>query len=151
MPRLPLATTLHVRDRCLCLATQRAARTLAKRFDTAFREVGLTNGQFSVLMTLNQFEPPSLGSVADLLAMDRSTLTAALKPLERAGLVQVRVDDRDRRGRRLKLTTKGHQQLSRALPIWRREHAAIQTSMGPLQKLHHTLGQLTELPASGTA
>ena len=99
--KIPLETTLEVRDTCLCLHVQRAARTLARRFDDALRPVGLTNGQFSLLMALNQPRPPALAPVARLLAMDRTTLTAALKPLERDGLVQVAVDPDDRRGRRL--------------------------------------------------
>src|SRR5579884_3121679 len=98
---LPLSTTHQVRDSCLCLHTQRAARALARRFDEAFRPVGLTNGQFSLLMALNRPEPPTLGSVAALLAMDRTTLTANLKPLERRGLVRVAVDPEDQRSRRL--------------------------------------------------
>ncbi len=83
----PYETTLYIRDHCLCLHAQRAARALARRFDRAFRPFGLTNGQFSLLMALNRPEPPAMGAVADLLAMDRTTLTAALKPLERRGLV----------------------------------------------------------------
>src|SRR3954454_3904308 len=88
---VPFATTVRVRDTCLCLHAQRAARALARRFDEALRPLGLTNGQFSLLMALNRPEPPGMGSVASLLAMDRTTLTAALKPLERRGLVEVRV------------------------------------------------------------
>ena len=96
-------TTLLVRDTCLCLHVQRAARALARRFDEALRPVDLTNGQYSLLMSLNRPEPPSIGEVAALLAMDRTTLTAALKPIERRGLVKVSVDDADRRSRRLGL------------------------------------------------
>src|SRR5580700_4648284 len=100
-------TTLRVRDCCLCLHVQRAARALARRFDEALRPVGLTNGQFSLMMSLNRPEPPGMASVASLLAMDRTTLTAALKPLERRGLVKVAADPLDRRSRRLTLTAKG--------------------------------------------
>src|SRR5262249_39225954 len=71
---IPFETTLHVRDHCLCLAAQRAARVLARRFDEALRPVGLTNGQFSLLMSLNRAEAPSIGAIAALLAMDRTTL-----------------------------------------------------------------------------
>src|SRR3982074_2999998 len=71
-------TTLRVRDNCLCLHMQRAARALARRFDEALRPFELTNGQFSLLMSLNRPEPPSMGPVASLLAMGRTTLTAAL-------------------------------------------------------------------------
>src|SRR3546814_1813697 len=55
---VPFETTLHVRDHCLCLAARRAARALSRRFDEALRPAGLTNGQFSLLMSLNRPEPP---------------------------------------------------------------------------------------------
>jgi DNA-binding MarR family transcriptional regulator len=122
----PFETTLHVRDTCLCLHLQRAARVVARRFDDVFRPLGITQGQFSLLMSLNRPEPPTMGSVADLLAMDRTTLTANLKPLERRGLVTVRVDESDRRGRRLALTPAGRALLSAAVPIWKRTHAALE-------------------------
>src|SRR3981189_1461379 len=86
---VPYETTLRVRDNCLCLHMQRAARALARRFDEALRPLALTNGQFSLLMSLNRPVPPSMGSVASLLAMDRNTLTAALQRLARRPLVAV--------------------------------------------------------------
>jgi DNA-binding MarR family transcriptional regulator len=123
--RIPYETTIRVRDTCLCLQTQRAARALARRFDEALRPVDLTNGQFSLLMSLNRPEPPSIGSVASLLAMDRTTLTAALKPLERRALLTVFVDPADKRSRRLMLTEAGGTLLARALPIWEDMHAIV--------------------------
>src|SRR5665811_2016274 len=104
---VPFETTLLVRDKCLCLHAQRTARALARRFDEALRPVGLTNGQFSLLTSLNRPVAPSIGSVAALLAMDRTTLTANLKPLERRHLVKVAVDKQDKRSRRLTLTAAG--------------------------------------------
>ena len=85
-------TTLRVRDCCLCLHVQRAARALARRFDQALQPLGLTNGQFSLMISLNRPQAPGMGSVAELLAVDRTTLTAALKPLQRRGLVKIMVD-----------------------------------------------------------
>jgi DNA-binding MarR family transcriptional regulator len=119
----PLEFTHRVRDNCLCLHVQRAARALARRFDEALRPLGLTQGQFSLLTSLNRPEPPSIGSVSNLLAMDRTTLTANLKPLERRGLVKVAVDKEDRRGRRLSLTAKGKALLGAAAPVWEETHA----------------------------
>src|ERR1700752_5087357 len=101
---VPFETTLRVRDCCLCLHVQRASRALARRFDEALRPLELTNGQFSLMMSLNRPEPPGMGSVASLLAMDRTTLTAALKPLERRGLIDVKADPTDKRGRLVVLT-----------------------------------------------
>jgi DNA-binding MarR family transcriptional regulator len=118
--------TDEVRDNCLCLHAQRAARALARRFDGALRPVGLTSGQFSLLISLNRAEPPTIGSVAALLAMDRTTLTANLKPLERRGLLTVLVDVTDRRIRRLALTAAGRDVLRSAVPAWRREQTAVE-------------------------
>ena len=120
------ATTLQVRDTCLCLHLQRAARAVGRHFDEAFRPLELTNGQFSLLMSLNRPEPATIGGVARLLAMDRTTLTAALKPLARRGLLRIGVDPTDRRNRRLTLTPAGRALLALALPVWQREHAAIE-------------------------
>ena len=122
---LPYGTTIEVRDTCLCLHLQRAARAVARRFDELMRPAGLTSGQFSLLMSLNRPEPPTMRAVAELLAMDRTTLTANLKPLERRGLVTVTVDAADKRTRRLTLTPSGHALLGAAVPVWRRAHAEI--------------------------
>ena len=119
-------TTLLVRDCCLCLHVQRAARALARRFDEALRPLGLTNGQFSLLMSLNRPEPPAMAAVASLLAMDRTTLTAALKPLARRGLVRIASDPADRRSRLIALTTKGMTLLARAVPIWQHTHREVE-------------------------
>jgi DNA-binding MarR family transcriptional regulator len=123
---LPLSATHQVRDACLCLHVQRAARALARRFDEVFRPLDLTHGQFSLLMSLNRPEPPSIGNVAALLAMDRTTLTANLKPLERRGLIKVSINKEDKRSRRLTITATGRALLARAYPLWRQTHAAIE-------------------------
>ena len=130
---VPFATTLHVRDHCLCLHVQRAARTLARRFDEALRPVDLTNQQFSLLMSLNRPEPPPIGPVASLLGMDRTTLTAALKPLERRGLVVVTAGEKDRRSRLLAITPEGIELLARAMPIWQRIHDAIDARLTDIE------------------
>lgn len=129
---IPFEATLEVRDTCLCLHAQRAARVLARRFDEALRPAGLTNQQFSLLMALNRPEPPTMSPVAQLLAMDRTTLTAALKPLERRGLLRAEADPADRRSRRLRLTEAGHAALLEALPIWKRTHADLEAGLPEL-------------------
>lgn len=118
-----------VRDCCLCLHVQRTARALARKFDDAFRPFGVTNGQFSLLMSLNRPEPPPMAPVAELLAMDRTTLTAALKPLERRGLVKVIPNPQDGRSRLLKLTAKGRELLAEAMPVWESTHAELDVKL----------------------
>jgi DNA-binding MarR family transcriptional regulator len=136
---LPFATTLQVRDTCLCLHTQRAARALARRFDEALRPANLTSGQFSLVMSLNRPEPPRIGEVAALLAMDRTTLTANLKPLERRGLVRVAIDAADKRGRRLVLTPRGRAALAEAMPLWEQTEQSIERLVGDPSQLREDL------------
>jgi DNA-binding MarR family transcriptional regulator len=144
-PTTTLETTHLIRDCCLCLHVQRAARALARRFDDALRPIGLTNGQFSLLVSLNRPKPPGMGAVAKLLVMDRTTLTAALKPLRRRGLVRVVADQADRRGRLMMLTAKGRRALARAVPIWKKNHAAVEALLrnGDAGRLRNNLRALS--------
>jgi DNA-binding MarR family transcriptional regulator len=76
--------------------------------------------------------------------MDRTTLTANLKPLERRGLVEVAVDKEDKRSRRLVITAAGRELLGRAYPIWRDAHTALEfkISHGSAADLRRMLGAL---------
>lgn len=141
---VPYSTTLHVRDRCLCLHVQRAARALARRFDEALRPLNLTNGQFSLLMSLNRPEPPNMAQISSVLAVDRTTLTAALKPLERRGLIRIVPDERDRRNRRVALTDAGIALLAQAVPVWAATHDEVDRLLGEdgPQRLRNDLNRL---------
>jgi DNA-binding MarR family transcriptional regulator len=135
LPGVPFSTTLLVKDCCLCLHLQRAARTLARRFDQALKPTKLTNGQFSMLISLNRpnsADVPlaTIGSIAELLGMDRTTVTAAVRILARRGLLRLEVQPSDRRNRVLRLTAKGMQLLTAAVPIWTRVHEEIEREMG---------------------
>lgn len=142
---IPFETTLLVRDTCLCLHVQRAARALARRFDQALRPLGLTNSQFSLMMSLNRPQPAPMGPVANLLAIDQTTLTAALKPLQRRGWVEILPNPRDRRARLLSLTPSGKAVLAEAVPIWERTHAEVEERLpdGDADRLRRDLLALT--------
>lgn len=127
---LPIEVTLEVRDRCLCLHLQRAARAVGRRFDEALRPFNLTHGQYSLLVSLNRPHPPRISDVATLLAMDRTTLTANLKPLARRGLLTITPDPKDKRGRLLNLTDPGRDLLVQAVPVWRETHDEIDQVLG---------------------
>lgn len=148
---LPLSVTHEVRDRCLCLHLQRAARAIGRRFDEAFRPVGLSHQQYSLLVSLNRPQPPKMGDISEFLAMDRTTLTANLKPLERRGLVKIAPDPKDRRSRRLALTDAGRDILALAVPIWRRTHDEVDglVADGDLAELRRDLVALTAADQAG--
>ncbi len=128
-PELPLDVTHEVGWACLCLRAQRAARQLARIFDEVFRPLNLTNGQFSLLMSLNRPEPPRLTDLTGQLGMDRTTLTASVKVLERRGLMVQQPDEKDKRAKRLTLTDAGRELLKEAVPIWRETHARVEGAL----------------------
>lgn len=147
---LPFQVTLEVYERCLCLSVHRAARALARRFDAALAPYGLNHGQFSLLMSLNRPTPPRLGETARFLAMDRTTLTANLKPLERQGHVSIIPDEDDRRSKRLVLTQSGHAVLKAALPVWREMHNEVDRLISaPPAELRAQLLQIADPQPAG--
>jgi DNA-binding MarR family transcriptional regulator len=129
-PASSLEMARMIGDTCLCLDVQRASRAIGRRFDEAFRPLGLNNGQFSLLMALNRPTPPTMSSLAERLAMDRTTTTANLKPLERRGLVAIRRDEQDARVRRIVLTEAGRAVLAEAVDRWRAANRAVLARLG---------------------
>ena len=125
-----IAATVEVHDTCLCFRAQKAARSMARRFDAALRPHGLTSGQFSLLNAANREDPATMSEIAALLGTDRTTLTAAVKPLARRGLVSVETGADDRRNRRIDLTDQGRALLARATPVWRDCHRTLDARLG---------------------
>lgn len=125
-----------VYGRCLSLNTRRAARVASRLFDEALRPHGLTSGQFSILVALIGLPEPSVSRLAELLAMDRTTLTANLKPLERAGLVANGRRPGDGRAKLLSITDHGRSVVADALPSWTRTQEVLERRLssdpGPL-------------------
>jgi DNA-binding MarR family transcriptional regulator len=111
-------TARDIATACICLNVRKAARQVARRYDEAFRPLGITSGQFSILAALLRNDPATLGGLADVLGMDRTTLNRNLKPLEEMHLVATVASPDDRRVRGLVLTAKGKDLLEAALPLW---------------------------------
>lgn len=132
---------------CVCLGVRRAARAVSRRYDEVLRPVGITSGQFSLLSALFGEDGLPLGSLADRMGMDRTTLNRNLKPLAEEGLVDSRAGD-DARQRLLALTPAGATRLEAALPLWREAQRDSQTRLGPTN--WQTLSkQLATLSGSG--
>jgi DNA-binding MarR family transcriptional regulator len=147
MPNLSYATTLLVRDTCLCLGVQRASRAIGRLFDDAFRPLGLNNFQFSLLMMLNRPSALTVGGLAECLGMDRTTTTANLKPLERHGLLTIRRAEDDARIKHVVLTEAGRALLAEAVGRWQATNDAVKASITgtDLSSLYSGLGAIAEI------
>lgn len=120
-----------IASQCICLGLQRAARAVARRYDEALRPVELSSGQFSLLASVAGLQPTGIQALADHLAMDRTTVTAALKPLTRRGLVTVEVASQDLRAREVSLSADGLDLLTRATALWTRAQQDASKHFGP--------------------
>lgn len=109
---------LSATKECHCLAARKRARELTRRYEEKLRPHGLRATQFSVLATLAQTGPMPLGDLADILGLERTTLTRSANRLEDDGWV-TEADSEDARVRRLKLTPAGREKVEDAYPAWK--------------------------------
>lgn len=130
---------------CACLALRRAARGVARRYDEALRPVDLNNGQFSMLTAIGGLGEARLPAIARLLGMDRTTVTAALKPLVRRGLVRITAASDDARERQARLTEAGESLLARAVPLWRAAQDDVSARLGSIEDRARLRQQLDRL------
>ena len=144
--KVPFTISQTVRQDCMCLHVQRASRAIGRMFDDAFRPFGLNNFQFALLMLLNRPNAPTIGGLAEDLTMDRTTLTANLKPLERRRLVSVRRDIKDARTKLVTLTDAGNALLAKCVPQWRSANESARARLGGknLSSLYSGLNLLAE-------
>lgn len=114
---------------CLCLQVRMTARSLSKAYDKAMRPMGLRTTQLSVLAAIEKFGPLSFQNLAEMLALDKTTLPRNLEPLRRAGLVRFGRGE-DRRERHVFLTEKGQQKLREAFGAWRGVQGKMMKRLG---------------------
>lgn len=130
---------------CTCFQVRRAARIVTARYDAALAPLGVRITQFSVLAHLVQ-QPAPLTALAEMLVMDRTTLTRTLKPMLAAGWVTVEADTTDRRVKRARLTETGVALFERAVPLWRDSQRSIKDQLGRefVRDLHERLTTVWE-------
>ncbi len=131
---------------CVCTAVRRADRALTRVYDDALRPSGLATTQYSLLSIISRAPAPlSLGNLAGAQMMDRTTLTRALAPLVRDGLVDI-IAGGDRRTRIISLTSQGQSTLEAARPFWRQAQDRVTRAAGE-DRLQHLLAELAEVMA----
>jgi DNA-binding MarR family transcriptional regulator len=114
---------------CMCASFRRAARALTQSYDQALRPVGLRATQFTILQVLSRAGEVSQGELAQILAMDSTTLTRTLRIMLRQGWIAERRGD-DRRERLLRLAKGGRYQFNRALPHWEKAQTRLGRQLG---------------------
>ncbi|MBL4615845.1 MAG: winged helix-turn-helix transcriptional regulator [Magnetovibrio sp.] len=118
---------------CACFNVRKAARAVTQHFAGFMSETGLTETQFSILALLAQTGPQTgplpMGKLAEMLFMDRTTLTRNVRPLQTKALVDI-VPGQDSRTREVMITDPGLEALNDALPAWSRAQESLLASFG---------------------
>ena len=114
---------------CFCASLRRAARAATQLYEEELRGSGLTTPQFTLLQVLARAGALTQGRLGELLALDSTTLSRTLRPLEKAGWVAVRPGD-DRRHRHVELAPAGRRKLERAEPRWERAQSRLRALLG---------------------
>jgi len=132
--------------RCACATVRRTDRVLTQFYDEILAPSGLYITQFTLLATLSQAAPVTINRLAEIMDMDRTTLSRNLEVLAKQHMVRIE-EGEDRRTRQVHLTQEGEQALRRALPLWQEAQARIEHALGR----ERFDGLLTELSAVRTA
>lgn len=127
---------------CICFSLRKASRLATQRFDEALKPSGLLITQFTILAAIASVGSGTMNGLAAGLAMDRTTLTRNLKPLERDGLIQIE-PGLDQRERMVELTEAGHARLAQAFPFWQQAQAQVIEALGQ-QDWEHLLVDVTK-------
>lgn len=115
---------------CACANLRRAARAVTQLYDGELRATGLNITQFTLLQALAATGPVNQGGLGGLLAIDSTTLSRTLHPLETKGWIRTNPGE-DRRERQIELTAAGRAELVRASPAWERAQRRLRRRLGP--------------------
>lgn len=117
--KLPISAT-KISKECFCFSLKKAERLISRRYDEALAPFGLRNGQFSMLICISGANLINIQSIAHQLNMDRTTTTAALKPLEKRKLIKITASKEDSRVKLVSITSLGISLLTKAIPAWQK-------------------------------
>jgi DNA-binding MarR family transcriptional regulator len=95
---------------CICFQLGALSRKITRTYKDSIASIGLTHGQFFMLIALYEEDGLLSSQLADKTALDRSTTTGLLDRLERDGWIERRADRADRRIVRIHLTPKALEQ-----------------------------------------
>lgn len=102
------------------------ARSVARLYDAALRDIGLTNTQFTLLVATGNGGFRSMSELGEMLCIDRSTLSRNFKPLIAAGYV-VRPENTKGRSMPLELTEAGRKKVRDGYVHWERAQKHLES------------------------
>ena len=120
----------EIEQSCAVFGLRKATRVVTQLYEEIMKPSGILPTQFTLLVATRAMGPVAISQLAEVLVMDRTTLTRNLKPLERDGLLSVAPGEHDLRSREVRLTGKGLRKLEQALPLWRDAQRRVKHALG---------------------
>lgn len=135
-------------DSCACLSVKKAARTLTNLYDREFTRVGINSGQYAILLNIILLKSPTLNVLAEELNLKSSTMSRALSPLERDGLITMTAG-LDKRTRCVRVTEKGGEIIKSCIPLWDKVQSRVRDDMGndSFGVLLNNINNLSKIPS----
>jgi DNA-binding MarR family transcriptional regulator len=130
---------------CACFNLRKASRVITQHFDEILKPSGLHVTQFTLLAAVAIVKSATINELAEILVMDRTTLTRNLKPLERESWLKSE-PGQDQRTRVISLTANGEAVLAKALPLWKQAQSSVEEMLGQ-QRMSEMLAHLMEASA----
>ena len=115
--------------RCVGSNIRRTDRVITQFYDAILAPSGITTPQFGLLVTLAHVAPITINDLAELMSIDRTTLTRNLGLLIKEGLIRSE-EGADRRMRLMQLTPQGEEAIERARPLWQEAQSRIERALG---------------------
>jgi DNA-binding MarR family transcriptional regulator len=131
--------------RCVGSNIRRTDRVITQFYDAILAPSGITTPQFGLLSTLKHAAPITINDLAELLSIDRTTLTRNLGLLIKEGFVRSE-EGADRRMRLMLLTPQGEEAIQRAWPLWQEAQSRIERALGR-ERVDALLAELAALRA----
>jgi DNA-binding MarR family transcriptional regulator len=123
-----------------------AARLMSRAYDEALRPSGLSAAQLAILAAVDVGEATSIAELSKRLAMDRTTLSRSLKPLEQARWIRLGAEGW-KRSKTVHVTSEGRQRVARATALWETAQATFLKRFGKTEWLRvaHDLRAISAL------
>jgi MarR family transcriptional regulator, organic hydroperoxide resistance regulator len=115
---------------CLCAVTRKAGRILTKQYDKYLKPSGLKTTQFSMLVNIARNPAITVSELAELLAMDQTTVSRNLRLLEKIGYIHLEPGVADQRIKRIQIADMGMSKMNEARPLWQKAQLDMERVLG---------------------
>lgn len=115
---------------CVAYNLRKVSRQVTKFYQERIKVAGLEGTQFPLLLAIKLNQPISITALANILHIDRTTLSRNLKVLEKNRHIFMGYQDKDNRQKTVALTAQGLELFDTTFPLWQKAQDDIVNKFG---------------------